>query len=248
MEWITPAGKMPLLCADMTAQPHIMIAGATGSGKSVLLHSFIYTLLFRSPSSHSLVLIDPKRVELWKYRQLPHCLQYASEPAEMARSLSDCVQIMENRFRTMRRNNQTQTEEKAIYIIIDEFADLMTTQKRETLPALQRIAQLGRAARLHLVLATQRPTGDVINGKIKVNIDCRLALRCPTAQDSRNIINQAGAEQLPRFGFGYYLTPETVHPVRVEIPYTSPDEITARCNWWTGQARQIRRSRHWWQK
>lgn len=237
-EWITPAGKLPILCKDMTAQPHIIIAGATGSGKSVLIHSFIYSLLFRSPSSVALVLIDPKRVELWKYRQLPHCVQYASEPADIAETIRECVRIMENRFYTMRRNNQTQTTEKPLYIIIDEFADIMTTQKRETLPGLCRLSQLGRAAGVHLIIATQRPTKDIINGQIKVNIDCRVALRCPTGQDSRNIINQSGAETLPRFGFGFYLTPETLHPVRVAIPYTPPDELRARCEWWANQTRR----------
>ena len=125
--------------------------------------------------------------------------------------------------------------EPDIYIIIDEFADLMTTQKRETMPQIIRLAQLGRAANLHLILATQRPTRDIINGQIKVNLDSRIALRCPTAQDSRNIINTKGAETLPRYGFGYYLTPNGCELVK--IPMTPPEELAARVEWWTSQAR-----------
>ena len=124
-----------------------------------------------------------------------------------------------------------------VYIIIDEFADLMTNYKKQTEITICRLALLGRAARIHLILATQRPTSDIINGKIKVNIDSRIALRCPTAQDSRNIININGAEKLPRYGSGYYLTPETMKPVLVTIPYTEPAEIQRVILHWNPKAR-----------
>ena len=97
-----------------------------------------------------------------------------------------------------------------------------------------------------MIAATQRPTKDIINGQIKVNMDSRLALRCPTAQDSRNIIDTKGAETLPRFGFGYYLTPETMHPELVKIPYTDPADLAARVQWWTDQKDKPRR--HWWSR
>ena len=119
----------------------------------------------------------------------------------------------------------------------------MTTQKRATLPQLQRLAQLGRAANIHLIVATQRPTRDIINGQIKVNIDSRVALRCPTPQDSRNIIDRKGAETLPRYGFGYYLTPNGCD--LITIPLTQPADIADRVQWWEKQKPPARR---WWQR
>lgn len=231
--YTTPGGTVSRLALDILRQPHALIAGATGSGKSVLINSLIYTALHSAPSEKQFILIDPKRVELVDYKPVPHSIRYASEPAEILRTLSEAVQIMEKHFRYMQRHHLKEWPFEHTYIIVDEFADLMTTQKRDTLPTLCRLAQLGRAARVHLILATQRPTRDIINGQIKVNIDARVALRCPTAQDSRNIINEKGAEKLPRYGKGYYLTPDTMRPVLVTVPYTPPDEINRIITHWT---------------
>lgn len=232
-EWKTPGGTAAAVCLDMLEQPHILIAGSTGSGKSVLVNSLIYTALYKAPHRLQLVLIDPKRVELIDYKELPHTLGYASEPDDIAAALMRAVDMMEVRYKRMQKARQKQSTEPDIYIIVDEFADLMTTQKRETMPQIIRLAQLGRAANLHLVLATQRPTRDIITGQIKVNIDARVALRCPTAQDSRNIINTSGAETLPRYGCGYYLTPKGCE--LIIIPMTPPGEIAERVKWWEAQ-------------
>ena len=226
-------GYTPDLCRDILKQPHSLIAGATGSGKSVLINALIYTALYQHPNRCRFILIDPKRVELMQYKQLPHTIKYASEPADILKALNLAVQIMENRFRAMQAQGQKKTAEGNLYIIIDEFADLMTTQKHSTTPQICRIAQLGRAAGVHLIIATQRPTKDIITGQIKVNIDCRVALRCPTAQDSRNIINYKGAELLPRYGMGYYLTPETMRPELWEIPIIEDDAIKKIIEYWT---------------
>lgn len=220
-----PTGTVPRLCLDILDQPHTLIAGATGSGKSVLINDLIYTALFSPPCDKQFILIDPKRVELRSYRKLPYTLIYASEPADMVSAINKAVDIMERRYKRMTRRGEKQSREPHIYIIVDEFADLMTTLKRQTVPALCRLAQLGRAANIHLILATQRPTKDIVTGQIKVNIDARVALRCPTAQDSRNIINTTGAEQLPRHGFCYYLTPDTMQPVKVAVPWIPENEI-----------------------
>lgn len=241
IQWNTPGGMAAASCLDMLRQPHLLIAGSTGSGKSVLINSLVYTALYKPPTVAALILIDPKRVELHDFAGLPHCIRYASEPDEIAATLAETVTLMENRYKRMQAARQKQTTERDIYVIIDEFADLMTTQKRETLPFLVRIAQLGRAANMHLIIATQRPTRDVVNGQIKVNIDSRVALRCPTAQDSRNIINIKGAETLPRFGYGYYLTPETVEPLLIQIPYTTPEELSNRVLWWVSQKQDSRK-------
>lgn len=234
--WITPGGNAPRLCLDILAQPHILVAGSTGSGKSVLINSVIYTALYAAPTQTQFILIDPKRVELVQYRDIPHTILYASEPEQIAAALGAAVEIMERRYKRMQAAAQKESTEPHIYIIIDELADLFTVQKRETAPLIARLAQLGRAAHIHLIAATQRPTKDIITGQIKVNMDPRIALRCPTAQDSRNIINIKGAETLPRFGYGYYLTPETMQPIKVEIPYTAADQITERVQYWITQA------------
>lgn len=231
--WTTPGGTVSGLCSDILEQPHLLVAGCSGSGKSVLLNGIIYTALYKDPGSLQFVLIDPKRTELIDYKHLPHTLKYASEPAEMTATLKWCVDEMERRYKAMQKKHMKKHNGSHIYIFIDEFADLMTTQKKETLPLLQRIAQLGRAANIHLIAATQRPTKDIVNGQIKVNMDSRIALRCPTAQDSRNIINVNGAEQLPRHGFGYYLTPERFE--KVPIPYITDEELHERVRWWTKQ-------------
>lgn len=236
--WITPGGAAPRLCMDLLKQPHVLIAGSTGSGKSVIINSLVYTALYNAPTEIGFILIDPKRVELVEFSELPHTQIYASEPDQITAALDAAVQIMEQRYTAMQAQRQKKSTERDIYIIIDELADLLTTQKRETLPMLQRLAQLGRAANLHLIAATQRPTKDILSGQLTVNLDSRLALRCPTAQDSRNIINSAGAETLPRFGYGYYLTPETMRPVLVQIPFTSADDLAERVKHWEQQRRK----------
>lgn len=205
------------LINDMLRQPHLLIAGATGSGKSVLINGIVKTIIRTSPND-KLVLIDPKKVELWEYHRDRHTLAYADETAAIVATLRNCIQTMELRYFAMKQTGAKEAPFSHIYVIIDEYADLMITAKKEVQPLIIRLSQLGRAARIHLIMATQRPTRDIITGAIKVNMDSRVALRCPTAQDSRNIINMNGAEKLPRYGKGYYLTPETMHPVLVDIP------------------------------
>jgi S-DNA-T family DNA segregation ATPase FtsK/SpoIIIE len=233
--WKQPPREGASWCGDMLHQPHLLIAGSTGSGKSVLINTLIYTALEDTPTQTQLILIDPKRVELIDYKPIPHVLEYASEPDEIQNTLQCAVALMEYRYKHMQKHHQKQSDRAHVHIIIDEFADLMTTQKKQTLPHLIRIAQLGRAANIHLIIATQRPTKDIINGQIKVNIDNRIALRCPTAQDSRNIINVKGAETLPKYGYGYYLTSNGCD--LITIPMTAQEAIQQRVEWWTKQTR-----------
>ena len=233
--YTTPAGSYPRLCENILNQPHVLIAGATGSGKSVLINSLIYTLLYRGAGQAELVLIDPKRVELVQYANLPHTIGYSSETSDIINTISGTVDLMERRYKEMQRQRVKLYNGPDVYVFIDEYADLVTTSKKYPVPNICRIAQLGRAARIHLIVATQRPTRDIINGQIKVNIDARVALRCPTRQDSRNIINVPGAETLPRYGHGYYLTPDTMIPVLVDIPMTPETEINRLIDHWTRQ-------------
>lgn len=250
--WTTPGGEVSTLYRSMLEQPHLMVAGATGSGKSVVINGLIYTALSNfphtidNPKSAGFILIDPKRVELAQYKNLPHCIRYASEPTDMVQALRKAMEITERRYKAMQKAGERKYTGGHVYVIIDEFADLMTTNKKQVLPLVQRLAQIGRAANVHIILATQCPLSKVIPTEVKVNFDCRVALRTRSAQDSRNILGVTGCELLPRYGQGYYMTPEGVE--LYHIPMTPPEEITARVKWWEGQNRSpifsiFRRSR-----
>ena len=204
----TPGGSFYTLYRDMLAQPHLLVAGATGSGKSVVINGIIHTALLESPAKYQIILIDPKRVELAEYRKLPHVIRYASEPVEMVQALNYAIEITENRYKEMQHKHLRKYEGPAVYVIIDELADLMTTNRKQVQPLIQRLAQIGRAASVHIIAATQCPLSAVIPTPIKVNFDARVALRTRSAQDSRNILGIKGCELLPRYGEGYYMTPD----------------------------------------
>jgi len=231
--WRTPGGLASAVCLDMLEQSHLLIAGSTGSGKSVLVNSLIYTALYKSPNRCQFILIDPKRVELIDYKPLPHTISYSSEISDILKALQYSIDVMEKRYKQMQRQRIKKSNAANIYIIIDEYADLIIQAKKQVEPYIIRLSQLGRAANIHLILATQRPTRDVITGAIKVNLDSRVALRCSTAQDSRNILDVKGAETLPRYGYAYYRTPEGLK--LVSIPITDPEKIADRVKWWTDQ-------------
>ena len=236
--WTTPGGTVPSLYLDMIRQPHLLIAGATGSGKSVVINGIISTIATtKTPASARLVLIDPKRVELVQWERLPHTLWRAVDDSTILSTLCRVEQTMMNRYADMERRRLRQWDADHIFVFVDEFADLMTTAKKTVTPVIIRLAQLGRAAGVHLILATQRPTRDIITGQIKVNMDSRLALRVPTSQDSRNIINVSGAELLPRVGRGYYLTPETMQPQLWEIP-APKDDAEKLVTYWNTEGRR----------
>ena len=161
----------------MLQQPHLLIAGATGSGKSVVINGMMTTALKDSPAAVQFILIDPKRVELVDYKELPHTLRYSSEPGEMVQALQEAIAITDNRYRDMARQHVKKYGGGAVYVVIDELADLMTTNKKQVQPILQRLCQIGRAANVHVVAATQCPLSAVIPTPIKVNFDSRVALR-----------------------------------------------------------------------
>ena len=232
--YVSPGGQCYKLYEDMYSQPHLLIAGATGSGKSVVINGIIYTLLLSGPDKAGLILIDPKRVELVQYKKTPHCLLYASEPHEITEALQRTVNLIEDRYKRMQRQQTRKYDGSDIYVIIDELADLMTTNKKQVQPLIQRICQIGRAAKVHLIAGTQRPTADIIAAAITVNIDARVGLRTRNAQESRNIIYQTGCEQLPRYGQGYYMTPAGL--TLYNIPMYSDQQINAIVKHWTSRA------------
>ena len=228
-----PIGDCYTLYSDMARQPHLLIAGATGSGKSVIVNGIIYNLLHKGPESAKMILIDPKRVELSAYRNVPHCIRYASEPAEMVDALNYAVQVTEGRYTIMQRQGARKYDGGHVYVIIDELADLMTTQKKAVQPLLQRLCQIGRAANVHVIACTQCPLATVIPTAISVNFDARVGLRTRNAQDSRNILGQACCEQLPRYGQGYYMTPEGLD--LWEIPMYPDTAVNQLIDYWTSR-------------
>ncbi len=226
----TPSGQVYTLYKDMLSQPHLLIAGATGSGKSVVINGLIYTALYDSPAAVRLILIDPKRVELIEYKVLPHTIQYASEPGEMIGALQGALDIVELRYKLMQRQHMKKYNGAAVYIVIDELADLMTTNKKQVQPLIQRLAQIGRAADVHIIAATQCPLAAVIPTPIKVNFDSRVGLRTRSRQDSRNILDCPGCELLPRYGQGYYMKPEGIQ--LYNIPMISDTERQRIIKYW----------------
>lgn len=226
------------LYKDMLKQPHLLIAGATGSGKSVVINGLVYTSLYDSPAAVQFILIDPKRVELVDFKPLPHTIKYASEPGEMVQALEMAMEITESRYKAMQTRHEKKYTGGAVYVVIDELADLMTTDRRHVQPLLQRLAQIGRAANVHIIAATQCPLAAVIPTPIKVNFDARVALRTRSAQDSRNILGVKGCELLPRYGQGYYMTPDGL--TLYNIPMQDPASVQEMLNYWKRQKPRLK--------
>jgi S-DNA-T family DNA segregation ATPase FtsK/SpoIIIE len=228
------AGK-PIV-GDLAKMPHLLVAGQTGSGKSVMINDILTSLLYRSsPSDLKLILIDPKQVELTPYNDIPHLLTpVIHEPEKCISALKWAVAEMERRLRTMagvgKRNiaeyNNLKKEEGMPYIVIviDELADLMMVAARDVESLIVRLAQKARAAGIHLVLATQRPSVDVITGLIKANVPARIAFTVASQVDSRTIIDQVGAEKLLGRGDMLLLTSEMPKPKRVQAAFISDKE------------------------
>lgn len=231
--WTTPTGEYYTLYGDMLKQPHLLIAGATGSGKSVIINGILHTALLDSPAAVQFILIDPKRVELIDFKPLPHTLMYASEPGEMVEALQLAMTITENRYTIMQTRHEKKFSGGAVYVVIDELADLMTTNKKQVAPLIQRLCQIGRAANIHVIAATQCPLASVIPTPIKVNFDSRVALRTRSKQDSRNILGVSGCELLPRYGQGYYMTPDGLQ--LYNVPMIDPDSLQDRLTYWKKQ-------------
>ena len=211
---------------------HLMVAGATGSGKSNVINGIITKALYKAPTEVQFILIDPKKVELIDYADLPHTITYASSPKERVWALKEAVEIADSRYDEMQARRVKEFWGSHLYVVIDELADLMTTQKNEVLPSLQRLAQIGRAARVHLFVATQHPLSSVIDTSIKCNIDTRIALRTRNRQDSRNIMDVAGCETLPKVGKAFYVSANGID--LIDVPKVDEEETQNRIAYWTG--------------
>lgn len=207
---------------------HILIAGMTGSGKSVLMNGMINSIILKDRSKHSTVLCDVKMVEFGKYENTKHCLRCATSPEEVEQTLSGVLDMINLRLRLMKERGARTYEGTTVHLFVDELADLVLTSKKST-QLLQRICQIGRAAGVQVICATQCPLASVIPTKIKVNFPIIIGLHTATAQQSRNILEMKGCEELPMFGEALIMYPTTgVKRERVPmIPEYELDRIIA---------------------
>ncbi len=250
-----------LMTTEMNSMPHLLIAGSTGSGKSVAINAFIMSLLYKStPDQVRLILVDPKRVELTNYDGVPHLFTpIISEPKQASNALRNAVREMERRLKLLAQKGvrnidqynrlfdegytpslfEDGTEEKPlpyIVIIVDELADLMMVDGANVEESITRLAQMARAIGIHLVLATQRPSVDVITGLIKANFPARMSFRVATKIDSRTILDANGAESLLGRGDMLYLPSGSSRVLRVHAPFVTEKEIAATVEFWKAQA------------
>ena len=240
------AGKP--VAADLASMPHLLIAGTTGSGKSVCLNSILCSFLINnSPSDLRFILIDPKRVEFNQYNGIPHLLsQVITDPEEVLGALQWMLREMDNRYhkfadagvRNIQEFNTKFPEDHLQYlvIIVDELADLMMLAPQETEQSVTRLAQLARATGIHLILATQRPSVNVVTGLIKANFPARIAFAVASNVDSRVILDQTGAERLLGRGDLLFQAPDASSPVRLQGVYVSDNEIQRLVDSWRLEA------------
>jgi S-DNA-T family DNA segregation ATPase FtsK/SpoIIIE len=247
-----------IVTADLAAMPHVLIAGSTGSGKSVAINAMIMSVLFKStPEQVRMILVDPKRVELGMYEGIPHLFTPIITEAKLAaNALRNAVREMERRLKLLAANHVRNIDQfnklfdngsdylfddkdqeplPYIIIIIDELADLMMLDRANVEESITRLAQMARAVGIHLVLATQRPSVDVITGLIKANVPTRMSFRLATKVDSRTIIDSNGAESLLGKGDMLYLPPGTSRVQRLHAPFVTEKEISAVTAFWKAQ-------------
>ena len=252
--------------SDLAQMPHLLIAGSTGTGKSVFLNSLILSMLYKAtPDELKMVMVDPKRLELGLYEDIPHLLApVVTDPKVASNVLRNATREMESRLkllaergvRNIDQYNRTfqkgqslslfddveNSEHKPlpyIVIIIDELADLMMVDTNNVEESITRLAQMARAVGIHLILATQRPSVDVITGLIKANFPARISFRVASKVDSRTILDANGSESLLGRGDMLYLPAGSARLNRMHGPYVTEDEITAVCDHWRSQAKAV---------
>jgi S-DNA-T family DNA segregation ATPase FtsK/SpoIIIE len=248
---------------ELAAMPHLLIAGSTGTGKSVFINSLMMSILYKaSPDEVKLVLVDPKRLELNLYENIPHLIApVVTDPKIASNVLRNATREMENRLkllaqrgvrnidqynRTFKKeqslslfDNLEETEHKPLpylIIVIDELADLMMVDTNNVEESITRLAQMARAVGIHLILATQRPSVDVITGLIKANFPARISFRVASKVDSRTILDSNGSESLLGKGDMLYLPAGSARLHRIHGPLVTEEEITAVCDFWRQQA------------
>jgi len=243
-----------VLFTDLAKMPHLLIAGTTGSGKSIFIHNLLISLLIKNtPETLNLILIDPKRVELINYSDLPHLIMDpVVETKKTLGVFNWLIEEMEERYKLLQETksrdidsyNQKQLNRKEkimprIILVIDELADLMVTYGSNIEAMIIRLTQMARATGIHLILATQRPSVDVITGLIKANIPNRICFKVASYVDSRTVLDTGGAEKLIGSGDGLFISTTLHRPIRVKAPFLTEGEIHKVIDFWKDQAEEL---------
>lgn len=234
--WNKPDGQYYEQYKDMFDGTHLLIAGTTGSGKSTLLNAILYTAVTAyAPNEVGFVLVDTKYVELSPWKHLPHTYEFIKHAKDVPSMLDDVIFHMECEYKRMEEQGIRKSRSKHLYVVIDEMADLMCSPyAKEIREKLQIVLQKGRAANIHIIACTQAPSRKVIPAEIVLNFTNRVALRCLSSIESRQILTVGGAEKIKGFGKGKYLSPKD-GIVDVDIPLITEDEITQRILFWLVQ-------------
>jgi S-DNA-T family DNA segregation ATPase FtsK/SpoIIIE len=243
-----------VLFADLAKMPHLLIAGTTGSGKSIFIHNLLISLLMKNtPETLNLILIDPKRVELINYSDLPHLIMDpVVETKKTLGVFNWLIEEMEERYKLLQETksrdidsyNQKQINRKEkimprIVLAIDELADLMVTYGSNIEAMIIRLTQMARATGIHLILATQRPSVDIVTGLIKANIPNRICFKVASYVDSRTVLDTGGAEKLIGSGDGLFISTTLHRPIRIKAPFLTESEIHKVIDFWKDQAEEL---------
>lgn len=240
--WVTPEARYYTISNEALEAEHALIAGAAGCGKSTFLHSVMAAALAQySPNEARFILIDPKSVELMRYEHLPHTLRYTDTEQGAVDALAYAERIMERRYAKMKGLGVTMWPKECgptVYVIIEELADLLTCPSKAKIKvAIQRLAQKGRAASIHIIMATQAPSRKVLPAEITLNISGRFALACESAIESRQVIGMAGAEMLPDHGECIFKYRRRVE--HCALPFMSEAEVMKLVRYWQSDACRV---------
>lgn len=227
----TPSYNSYYLPRLITQEPHAIIAGATGSGKSTLIDTILFELCSRAPCQNLIAIIDLKKISLLTWKNFPHVISYADTAGKAQHLIKQLSATMESRYNEMQAGNERKYNGTHIYLIIDESADLIATCK-SALPDIIHIMRLGRASNIHIIYATQAPDKKTIPAGIQQNVSCLVGLRCRDAIASRQIIGCAGCESLPKYGKCLVYTPDLQTVTQFDVKMRSDNEINDLLTWW----------------
>lgn len=245
--------KLPMGCQyapyllDMITDNHVLIAGTTGAGKSVLENSILYSILCNcfpgnadNGNGAKLVLLDPKKVELYMYKKLPHCIYYGDTLETIEQGLVMVRGLIDSRLATMQKRGQRKSAECPVYVFIDELVDLFTsTRAKEIIRLLSDSASISRATNVFFIVLTQSPSRKIIPAQFKLLFNCRVALFCNSAIESRQIIDDDTATQLPKHG--YAIVQQNIERYKIKIPMYSDSALSEMVQFWTKQHRIFNR-------